>query len=813
MAQITFSHSPAGMVMSNGNTPRGGTVLHFTPSLVGGGAETMLRNLVEAMHGGAWRTVLVVMSTRGAEAEVEQLRDKVYALYDMSVRSYLRPSTWKKLRAIIRREKPDVVQTWMHRADLVGGIISRFCGVKNVVWSIHSRDIYRSPGESDAKIERYRKALVRASKRVPKRIVSCSTTAIRDHEGWGFPKDKFTWIPNGISTARFVPNEEAGQAYRVEQGIPEDAPVIGFTGRFHSVKDLPTFFRAAGHLQRQMPNAHFVMCGGSAENLEPAALEAYQAMPHPEQVRFTSFIKDPERLYPAFSLLSLCSRSEALPMVLLEAMACGVPCVATDVGDCKDVIGDTGLVVPKGDAPALTAAWATMLTRLNVNRTYMAAKVRQRVEEQFSIDRVARRYEETYESLLPAAKPRASASNEPTPVMHVITSLWLGGAETMLCQLLEHTDRKKFTPIVVSLRPAAELAARVQAAGVRLICLNMEPTPKDMLRGLRELKRIMKKFRPALVQTWMYHADLMGSLAARSLSPRPPVVWNIQHGEMNPKETKRASLWLTRALAPLSRWLPDRIFICSRSSIETHVKLGYARRKLIHIPNGADCERFKPDSKMRREVRQELGIPLDAPVIGMAGRYNPQKDYANFFGAIRIFQLSDARAHFVACGTNVTPENPELAELLAKCPDPSRVHLIGPRRDMPRIYQAFDIATLSSAHGEGMPVTLCEALACGVPAVATDVGDSADVIGPTGRIVPPRNASALAGAWRQVLGLPAYERMELARLARHRVQKNFSLPVIASLYETLHESLIGFPTIATPPAPAAAEPIVADCIA
>jgi glycosyltransferase involved in cell wall biosynthesis len=262
-----------------------------------------------------------------------------------------------------------------------------------------------------------------------------------------------------------------------------------------------------------------------------------------------------------------------------------------------------------------------------------------------------------------------------------------------------------------------------------------------------------------------------------------------------------------RALGPLSRWLPDRIFVCSRAAIETHAGHGYARQKMIHIPNGADCARFKPNAQARREVREELGIPHDAPVIGMAGRYNPQKDYANFFGAIKIFQSSDSRAHFVACGTNVTPENPELARHLAQCPDPSRVHLIGPRRDMPRVYPAFDVATLSSAHGEGMPVTLCEALACGVPGVATDVGDSADVIGPTGRIVQPRDDSALAGAWRVVLNLPWAERTELQRLARHRVQKNFSLPVIASLYETLYENLIG-PAAMSPVDAPAAEPVL-----
>lgn len=385
--------------MINPNSGSRGTVLHFTPSLVAGGAETMLRNLVEAMHGGPWRTVLVTMSNKNPGPEVDRLLTKVDAFYNLEASSYLRPSLWKKLRAIIRKEQPDVVQTWMHRADMIGGVVARLAGVKHVVWGIHSREIYRSPGESDFKIGLYRAALRTASRVVPQCILSCSTTAIRDHEAWGYPEKKFAWIPNGISTERFVRDEEAGRAFREEHGIPLDAPVIGFVGRFHPVKDLPLFFKAAARLQQQKSAAHLVLCGGTEANLEPAAREALHAMPSPQQVHLLPFLKDPERLYPAFSVLSLCSLSEALPMVLLEAMACGVPCVATDVGDCKDVIGESGLVAPAGDANALADAWATMLQRVEENREGIAATVRRRVEEQFSIERVARRYEETYESL------------------------------------------------------------------------------------------------------------------------------------------------------------------------------------------------------------------------------------------------------------------------------------------------------------------------------------------------------------------------------------------------------------------------------
>ena len=152
-------------------------------------------------------------------------------------------------------------------------------------------------------------------------------------------------------------------------------------------------------LQAKRPDAHFVLCGGTEPDLEPAARAALKTMPHQGQVHLMPFVKDPERLYPSFSLLSLCSLSEALPMVLLEAMACGVPCVGTDVGDCKDVIGDTGLVVPPGDASALANAWATMLERIAADGATISENVRRRIEEQFSIERVAKRYEETYESL------------------------------------------------------------------------------------------------------------------------------------------------------------------------------------------------------------------------------------------------------------------------------------------------------------------------------------------------------------------------------------------------------------------------------
>ena len=379
--------------------------------------------------------------------------------------------------------------------------------------------------------------------------------------------------------------------------------------------------------------------------------------------------------------------------------------------------------------------------------------------------------------------------NDKQTILHVITSLNLGGAETMMCQLLEHTDRTRFTPVVVSLRPSGPLAARIQKAGVKLHCLDMG-SYLSFASGLGRLKAIMREVNPALVQTWMYHADFLGTLGARSLSPRPPVVWNVQHSSFSPKGTKFLSRVMRSLLVMLSKSWPDKIVSCSRTGLELHVGLGYPREKMLHIVNGADTHRFLPDGGARRELRQKLGISAEARIIGMAGRNDPQKDYPTFFAAIHEFQKTDKDTVFIACGAGVTTEDHALSAMRKACPSPHNIFLLGPRQDMPRVYPAFDLATLTSAYGEGFPLTLCEALACGVPGVVTDVGDSADVIGDCGITVKPHDPLALATAWHKMTGLSPAAMQTMREKSRIRAEERFALPAIAAQYEDLYSLLI-----------------------
>lgn len=388
------------MKLEDRNSSRIGTVLHFTPSVGGGGAEAMLCNLVEAMHGGPWRNVVVAVKTGTNGCQAARMREVADAFYDLDSNSLLRPALFKRLRAIIQLEKPDIVQTWMHHADFVGGLAARFSGVKHVVWGIHSRSIFRWPGDSDLKFSLFQAAIRAASLAVPQRIVSCSETAIADHASMGFPRRKMAFIANGICTRRFQPSVEAGVKTRLSLGIPLDAPVVGFVGRFHPVKNLALFFRAAAELQRRMPEAHFILSGGSPMTLDEKARPAYDALPDRTAVHFVPFNSSPETLYPAFSVFTLCSESEALPMTILEAMACGVPCVATDVGDCANVIADTGLAVPLGDPSALANGWSKMLNADSALRNTLSQRARARIVSQFSITHAAAQYESTYRSLI-----------------------------------------------------------------------------------------------------------------------------------------------------------------------------------------------------------------------------------------------------------------------------------------------------------------------------------------------------------------------------------------------------------------------------
>jgi glycosyltransferase involved in cell wall biosynthesis len=372
-------------------------------------------------------------------------------------------------------------------------------------------------------------------------------------------------------------------------------------------------------------------------------------------------------------------------------------------------------------------------------------------------------------------------------VVHVIAGLSVGGAELMLAKLLSVSQRAERRDEVISLTDIGPVGERIRQNSVPVRALGMR-RGRAGLFGLIRLVRWIRRAQPDLVQTWMYHADLLGGVAA-TLAGRIPVVWGIRNGVLEPRGNKRTTIWTAKASARLSHWVPQRIVCCSESARRFHESMGYQADKMSVIPNGFDVSTFKPDPEARARVRQDLRVPQDAVLIGLVARWDPQKDHENFVLAAGLLASRQPKVHFLLCGDGITPDNQQLAGWIAAGGITDRCHLLGRRMDVHRVNAALDIAT-SSSYAEAFPNVLGEAMACGVPCVATEVGDSASIVADSGRLVSPRDPRALMVAWEEMIQIGPEGRVRLGRLARQWVKENFDLPAVAARYSRLYESVL-----------------------
>jgi glycosyltransferase involved in cell wall biosynthesis len=296
---------------------------------------------------------------------------------------------------------------------------------------------------------------------------------------------------------------------------------------------------------------------------------------------------------------------------------------------------------------------------------------------------------------------------------------------------------------------------------------------------------LLRRLRPHLVQTYLYHADLLGFLAAR-LAGVPGVFWNVRQSSMDFSRYRRTTGLTVRLCARLSPRV-DRILVNSRAGLKAHALLGYDATRMVVVPNGFELSRFRPHFPSYGEVRQELGLSPRARLVGMLARFDPQKDYGTFLHAAGLLQARHPDVYFLLAGKGANFENPAFSRLLAATPvDPARLRLLGERPDPPRLLAALTVYVSSSAFGEGFANAIGEAMACGVSCVVTDVGDSADIAGDTGLVVPPRQPQGLAHALDLALSWPEVSRAARGAAARARIRENFDIDRIAARLESLY---------------------------
>jgi len=372
-------------------------------------------------------------------------------------------------------------------------------------------------------------------------------------------------------------------------------------------------------------------------------------------------------------------------------------------------------------------------------------------------------------------------------ILHIITGLATGGAERALCNLLYGGLSERFNNYVISLSDEGTVGQDIRSLGVPVSALGIR-IGRPSLAGLLKLRRLVREFQPDLLQGWMYHGNLAASIANRFALGRPALVWNIRHSLYDLAHEKP----MTRQVIRANRFFsssPDILLYNSHVSRKQHENFGFASLNGRVISNGIDVKRFCASSEARKHVRSELGIPANALVVGHVARLHPMKDLPMFLEAAADLALRFPVAHFLLSGRNVASGNKMLEQLLP-AELRNRFHLLGERGDVPELMCAMDVLASSSSYGEGFPNVLGEAMACGIPCVVTDVGDSALIVGDTGQVVPPRNSAAFAAALTELFNLSQQARIDLGQQARRRVNENFTLASIVKQYEDLYRDVI-----------------------
>lgn len=377
--------------------------------------------------------------------------------------------------------------------------------------------------------------------------------------------------------------------------------------------------------------------------------------------------------------------------------------------------------------------------------------------------------------------------DRPVAVLHVITSLDVGGAERMLVKLCSATDGRVVRHVVVCLKPEGPLAADLRAAGVEVISLGMAGAAA-LPHAVWRLRALLRQRRPDVVQTWLYHADLVGTLAVMTCGRRIPLAWNIRCTMVDFAAYGAGTRITVGLLARLSG-RPDIIIANSTRGLEEHFALGYRPRRTAVLPNGFDTDRFCPGPEHRTRIRAALNIPADALVIAHVARFDVMKNHRGLLDAFLACGRSDAQ--LILIGRDVTAQAPGLADHPAFRVAGDRIHCPGERQDVEAWLAAADGFVNCSLYGEGFPNAVGEAMAVGLPCLVTAVGDAPVVVGDTGYIVPVDDTDALAAGLKGLIAMSPAERTKRSHAARQRVVDHYALPKVAAKYSALYRSLVG----------------------
>lgn len=363
-------------------------------------------------------------------------------------------------------------------------------------------------------------------------------------------------------------------------------------------------------------------------------------------------------------------------------------------------------------------------------------------------------------------------------IVLLVRSLNYGGTERQLVELAKGLRAQGHSVVVVVFYGGGPLVAELEDSGISVAVLEKQGR-WDLVRFLYRLARLLRRLRPQVIYSFLVEPSLI-AVALRPLLPSTQIVWGVRASNM----AFAWYDWFPRFNFQVSRVFArfaDCIIANSRAGATYHARRGYPAAKLAVVSNGIDLDRFRPDVQAGRHTRSQWGLEGSHRVVGIVGRHDPIKDHSTCLEAFSILRQAGTEFRLVCVGDEVAGHTELLHARAEALGISDKVLWVPPQKDMTAVYNAFDVLCSSSV-SEGFSNVLAEAMACGVPCVATDVGDAAMILDGCGFVVAPGDPQGLASGIRQALGALGPER---ARACRERIERKFSLEQMVKETERL----------------------------
>ena len=369
-------------------------ILHVISGLKRGGAETQLFRICQFDRDNVH--VVVSLSNKEGYGDIlEKINVSVYALNFSSGKINI--SGLFKLYRIIKQSKPDVIQTWMNHADLIGGIIARIAGIKNIFWGVHQTILIK--GKSKASTIMIVRLNAILSNLIPNKIIYCAEKSREVHELIGFKKSKGVVIQNGYDINIFHQNDSLAKDFRDKLKIPQDAFIIGHVASYDPLKDQDTLIKSLGKLLQRKIKFTAILVGANLDHLNDDLVSSLKKNGLSDNVHLLGIRDDIQSVMNAIDLFLLTSISEAFPNVLNEAMLCGTPCLTTDVGDAALIVDKTGWIVESRDSTSIANACINALNEKeqdSENWKKRKEACRERIMENFSFEKMINKYKDIW---------------------------------------------------------------------------------------------------------------------------------------------------------------------------------------------------------------------------------------------------------------------------------------------------------------------------------------------------------------------------------------------------------------------------------